>query len=98
VSVASGADNLIFHVPSYLNTDVSPRTGVLVERLRCNGPPPEKKALYMRLSIIQDVVEWGDSSLLDAGELECATRIETLMSCSKYYGLGPTDTELSQGR
>jgi hypothetical protein len=64
----------------------------------CNGPLPEKKALYMRLSMIQDVLEWCDSSLLQAGELECATRIETLMSCSKYYGLGPTDTELSQGR
>jgi len=52
----------------------------------------------MRLAIIQDVLEWYNSSLLQAGELECTTRIETLMSCSKYYVLGPTGTELSQGR
>ena len=64
----------------------------------CNGPLPERTALYMRLSVIQDVLEWCDSTLLRAGELECATRIETLMSCSKYYVLGPTDTEMSKGR
>jgi hypothetical protein len=64
----------------------------------CNGPLPEKTALYMRLSIIQDVLEWCDSSLLEPGGLECATRIETLMSCSKYYGQGPTVTEMSKGR
>jgi hypothetical protein len=64
----------------------------------CDGPLPERTALYMRLSVIQDVLEWCDSDLVEAGELECANRIETLMSCSKYYGLGPTDTELSIGR
>lgn len=53
----------------------------------CTGPPPEKTALYMRLSIIKDVLEWCDSDLLEAGELECKSRIETLMSLSKYYGL-----------
>jgi hypothetical protein len=42
----------------------------------CNGPLPEKKALYMRLSIVQDVLEWCDSSVLQAGELECTTRLK----------------------
>lgn len=64
----------------------------------CDGPRPEKIELYMRLSVIQDVLEWCDSTLLVAGELECATRLETLMSCSRYYVLGPTDTEMSKGR
>lgn len=62
----------------------------------CNGPLPGKTALYMRLSIIQEVLEWCDSTLLEAGDLECTSRIETLMSCCRYYGLGPTDTELSK--
>jgi len=64
----------------------------------CNGPRPEKIELFMRLSVIQDVLEWCESKLVKAGELECATRIETLMSCSKYFGQGPTDTEMSKGR
>ena len=64
----------------------------------CDGPRPEETARYMRLSIIKDVLEWCDSDLLEAGELECATRMETLMSCSKYYAQGPTDTEMSRVR
>lgn len=60
------------------------------------APIDHDLVLYHRLAIIKDMLEWVHSPLIkrdpNRGE------IEQLMGDSKYYGMGPVATELTQRR
>ena len=62
------------------------------------APPSNTHAwvLYSRLAIVKDMLEWFDSSLLKPDPRR--VWIEQLMADSKYYAMGPVETELMKRR
>jgi len=61
-----------------------------------SGPIGSDMILCDRLTIIRDTLEWACDSLVKPDPSR--GRIEQLMGDSKYYGMGPVDTELTRRR
>lgn len=60
------------------------------------GPVDEDLVLYKRLTIIRDILEWVHSPLVKPDPAR--GRIDQLLGDSRYYGMGPVDTELAWRR
>ena len=60
------------------------------------GPVDENLVLYKRLIIIRDMLEWVHNPLVKPDPAR--GRIEQLLGDSRYYGMGPVDTELTWRR
>jgi hypothetical protein len=52
--------------------------------------------LYEKLVLIKDMLEWVHSSLIKRDPKR--GQIDQLIGDSKYYGMGPVDTELTRRR
>jgi hypothetical protein len=60
-------------------------------------PEGNDYALYLRLDVIKNVLEWVHSDLVTTNP-NGRGRIEQLLGDCYYYGMGPVDTEMVKRR